>query len=612
MSDPQTQPQQVVPTLTPTGGIAPGLHHIHPAYVVINSVRWLVGLLIAAVVGIAPNLPPLLETLEEQGFGSSLLVIIVPICVVVLVFALVAFFAFIYYKRFLWEITAAELHIYSGIIFKQQVHIPFQRVQSIDFKAGLIERVLGLVRLTVETAGGATNKGVQIPALKLNQAEALRSEVFARKRAAHGSTLISAPSTSPLPPEIPILGHLSDTAHPQQPPLVTAVPGQAQNDGSLTREMEDSLAGVRGILAEDYNETAPIEFEYGLTLKEVILSAISNDHHYLAVLVIVGFLTQIPQYLSLAGSHISNEFERLTEMLKAQALPFLIGMGLALFVAVLLLSVIKSAISFGGFKARRRDGRIEVERGLLQRQYKSVSITRIQSVEVKRGFLRRLIGYAEINLLTVDSANDSQANNGQSATEGLLAHPFVRYSQVDALLAKLLPEFSQRPVAGELKPLPHIALRRAFIRRAVLPNLVIAAALLAAHYLFGGKLEQHWWIGIWTLFTVLLLLSAVGSVLWYRHAGYAYNAAMIAIRQGGYGLKTSYIPRGKIQFATTHENPMQHLAQVASISVRTAAGVGGTTTTLRDLDAAEAAGYLEWARPSTRNQALGQYGTEPA
>ncbi|MDR0350117.1 MAG: PH domain-containing protein, partial [Coriobacteriales bacterium] len=203
------------PILLPGGGIAPGKHHIHPAYVVTSAIRIFFAVIAALFFGFISSILPLMQLIIESG--SIGLIILGAVGLLLLLVALTSGISYLYYRRFFWEITESDLHIYAGIIFKKQIHVPFQRVQSIDFHAGLIDRALGLVKLKVETAGGAANKGVVIPALKLAQAEALRVEVFARKRSLAQARAMQAAATT-APSSVP---QGSQSAHFPPPPPQT-------------------------------------------------------------------------------------------------------------------------------------------------------------------------------------------------------------------------------------------------------------------------------------------------------------------------------------------------------------------------------------------------------
>lgn len=64
---------------------------------------------------------------------------------------------------------------------------------------------------------------------------------------------------------------------------------------------------------------------------------------------------------------------------------------IGIILVVWILSVIGSCIGYGGFRARRRESRIEVEYGLLQHTFQGVDIERVQAVVVTQSFIRRLL-----------------------------------------------------------------------------------------------------------------------------------------------------------------------------------------------------------------------------
>ncbi|MDR1082860.1 MAG: PH domain-containing protein [Coriobacteriales bacterium] len=638
------QSQRPGPTLLPSGGIAPGPHRIHPAYVVINALQAIISIVVLGFVGIGSGLSYLFA---ESGPLASLGVILILGFFFVVVVVLSIIFAIVYYRRFLWEITETDIHIYSGIIFKKQVHIPFQRVQSIDFNAQIVERILGLVKLKIETAGGANNRGVIIPALKLGEAEALRAEVFARKqvsarqqeadlqkkaatmRAARsgfsglGQADVPAASATqvaprfdpqtgqPLPQATAVVSSQGEHARfdPQtgQPLPQSAKAASPSAADTFVQNIGDGAEGLRGIYADEFWEDAPTEYEYGLTAKELFLSAISGDHYLVIFLVLIGLISQAAGVLEFFGFNYLAE-DVISRGFDTSTLPIFIFFIVGFFIFVLILGIINTAISYGSFKARRRGGRIEVERGLLARQYKGVSISRVQSVEIRQGFIRRLMGYAELKLLTIDSmdANSNQQNAQAMQGSGLIIHPFVKVDKIEGILAGIASEFDGRPTETEFKPLPKVALRRSIIRRSIIPGLIYAICVYGVVLLLTripsapSFLMPTVPLALGGLALFLFILQLIGAILWYRHSVFAYNQDMLTLRQGGYSRMTIVIPRRKIQWAATHQNPFQRRAKVATISATTAAGYRGTISTLRDLSLKDADSFLEWVRPHPR------------
>ena len=283
------------------------------------------------------------------------------------------------------------------------------------------------------------------------------------------------------------------------------------------------------------------------------------------------------------------------------------------------LSGISSCINYGGFAARRRESRIEVEHGLLKHTFQGIDIDRVQSVIIKQGFVRRCIGYCEISLGKIDAASsDGDEQQAQSLKQGVVIHPFVKLDRVPEILAGIIPEYSDVP--REARPLPPCALRRGLIRRCLWQGdgfwLAVFVALVQIGFnlmgLFSimhvfdislGQADQVLGIvntGALVLYAVavaLLVLNVVGTVLWYRESSFAFNRRFMQITSGGFSRETTSFPRQKIQYAFTSTNPFQRAAHVTTISARTAAGVGGHTVKLRDVREEDADAWLAWVKP---------------
>ena len=93
----------------------------------------------------------------------------------------------------------------------------------------------------------------------------------------------------------------------------------------------------------------------------------------------------------------------------------------------------------------------------------------------------------------------------------------------------------------------------------------------------------------------------VDAVLWYRRSALGYNRIFMSMTNGGLSVKTSIVPRKKIQYGFIKTNPFQRMAHVAIVNARTAAGVGGTTEVLWDVSEEDAAEWIEWVRPRTES-----------
>jgi putative membrane protein len=582
---------------------------------ILNSLR-IIGTIVILALFLFSRVVP--ESMNSKA-SSELYTTIIGISIILLpvLIILVVTVSYLSYRRFVWEITATDIHIRSGILFKKQVHIPFTRVQSIDFNAGVFERVLGLVKLKIETAGGAANRGVVIPALKLAQAEALRAEVFARRQSSaqqqeaafrQKAAALRQTAAQTGTGQAAIAPRFDPhTGQPLPPPAPSATAADAPTAAdNFVREVGDEMAGLRGIFADNYQENAPIEYEYGLTAKELFFSALSNDGSFLVFFGLAAALA-----VNALGFFVGTVMGRVSDEMFSFVMTVVAIIFVGIFFVSLFLGALSSMVTYGGFKTRRRGGRIEVEHGLTARQYRGVSIVRVQAFEIRQSLIRRLFGYAELKLHIVDSVSaESQQQSKQGQQVGkLVIHPFVKMSKVAGILERLVPEFDARPAVSELQKLPKAALRRSIIRSGVIPGLLyaaVASGVMTFLNLAPGvpvRVAQVVTPALWSLAGLLVVLQLIGGILWYRHAGFVHNRTMLLIRQGGYSQVTTVVPRQKIQWGVTRQNPLQRSGGLATISAVTAAGVGGTSVSLRDLKLTDAYAFLDWLRPRPRDTA---------
>ncbi|GAA1599176.1 PH domain-containing protein [Leucobacter chromiireducens] len=88
-----------------------------------------------------------------------------------------ALFAFRRVRAIGYILREDDLLFRRGIMFERVVAVPYGRLQLVDVTRGPLLRALGLATLKFVTASAAT--GVQLPGLKLDDAEALRDRLVA-------------------------------------------------------------------------------------------------------------------------------------------------------------------------------------------------------------------------------------------------------------------------------------------------------------------------------------------------------------------------------------------------------------------------------------------------
>lgn len=84
--------------------------------------------------------------LQPNPFFLGVILYFIGLCIVTL---------FIY-NNFMYEIDQDGLRIESGVIHKHQVSVPYEQIQNVNIERSLIDRLLGLSRVSIETAGSTS------------------------------------------------------------------------------------------------------------------------------------------------------------------------------------------------------------------------------------------------------------------------------------------------------------------------------------------------------------------------------------------------------------------------------------------------------------------------
>lgn len=614
-------------------------HKLHHSYIWLQTLRTAPAVFLVVVISIAPNLAQLVDAFSS-GYTAiaSLMGLLVFGATLVICGIVMAVLAVQY--RFRWyEFDPLEFGFYSGVLSKKRMHIPYQRVQSVNEKMSLLQRIVGVCTVTIDTAGGASNTALSVAYVERSAAERIRRELFMRKELlSQGMSpeevetyLQSKTAQAIVAGDVPLDATKGAVSGAPVPPWELQaqhavrqeqrVQQQNQVHGSNILDTPTFLVDdVRGIFGKDALETGAITCEYGLTNKELILTALSSKTSFALILIgVVSALAGLVSSFVDLGLVPDEETVYTATWVVMSDVASHLGLLLVIPILFLLLvlwaiSFIGSCLSYAGFRARRRGERVEVERGLITHVFTGIDVDRIQFVSIHQTFLQRLLKCCSVSYGRVSAEEQEMESSSSTATERLIVHPFLPLSKATELVESLTPEYANLP-----KPTVRVApkaLRRALTRHVILQGAgfwlaVITLLTWAALAFFGsevfseepltgltfGWLVQISAISLLVLAAIIALFELVGAVLWYRSASCGWDHGALTIVNGGYSIDRVSVPRPKVQFATLRTNPLQRFAKLATIDVKTAAGTSGKRQRLIDVTATDAEAWLEWARP---------------
>jgi|GEM_PF-3242957 len=562
-----------------------GRHRTSPLSIVTTSAQ---GLLVSVLVGV--SMYASLATEEELGelvaglpFDFALLL---SVGTALLALAIAVAVAAVSWRTRTWELTDTELVLRSGVFVRNERRIPYQRVHSVDLSASVIERILGLVSLKVDTGADAANV---VNSLRRDAAESLKRALFARRALVAKANAASDP----------------------QAPLAADTPcASAEQDARAGIDYEFNLPNAQHVRAAltDFGlgpvfASAAVALGGLLEFGELIFGAYVYD--------------QIALYVeeALGAADALGSFDFLAYV-PAVLLSTLVGV-VAVFAVAWLVSVVMAYVRWGGFVLRRRGRRIEVSCGLLSRSTRAVDLGRVQSVSVDASPIRRALGLVQVAVRTVGSVGGQ--NGDAAARERVVVHPCLPKGEAAAFIAQVLPEFAQVvsvPVDQlGLEALPRVALRRTIVRGGLWALALVACAGLATWGAGVAAQGSSATVGAllsglvafaWVVVVLVCAVMFVVRVLAWRLRRIGTQGSMLVAVDGGLGRHVTYVARPKVQSLTRRVSPLQARSGVATVMARTACISAEPDPKMRDVSEFTAANLMEWARPHYDNAEAAQ------
>jgi membrane protein YdbS with pleckstrin-like domain len=107
----------------------------------------------------------------------------------ILLFVLIAVIGEIWvrmaYNRWFYEFTDSNLKQERGVIWKTYSNVPYERIQNVDIRRGIIARMMGFSTIMIQTAGYSSpmngrgyNAEGYIPAVGVKEAEQIRDFII--------------------------------------------------------------------------------------------------------------------------------------------------------------------------------------------------------------------------------------------------------------------------------------------------------------------------------------------------------------------------------------------------------------------------------------------------
>lgn len=245
--------------------------------------------------------------------------------------------------RFLYKVEDGLIHIKSGIFVRKNLYLTKDRIQVIDITAGVVQRIFGLVRLDIQTAG-ASSRAAAIEAITREKAEEINRLLRQGKPKSSDENI--------------------EGAYPQAQP-----------------EIKKTIT---------------------LPHKELLIAASTSGSFGIALSVIGTVFSQVEPLIS-----ESQFYDYFYSLLPSQTdAMFYMALIAGFVVFAWLLSFFGTLFNYGNFTLEVEEKEVVVSRGIFEKKRVTVPFNRIQAIHISEGIIRQPLGYASVHLESAGYGDD--------------------------------------------------------------------------------------------------------------------------------------------------------------------------------------------------------------
>ncbi|KMJ56849.1 hypothetical protein AB685_19170 [Bacillus sp. LL01] len=281
--------------------------------------------------------------------------------------------------RFYYWIEDGELRMEYGVIVKQRRFIPQERIQTLDTSEGIIQRIFGLVKVQVETAGGGTEAEASLTAVTKEEASRLREALLYKK---HQET-----------------------------------PGEERERSVENETYEEVLAD------------APPKPTFTVSWKTLFIVGTTSGGIGVVLSAVIAFTSQFDQIVP-----YEDIIDRFGMVLQTSVFLIASIVFLVLFLSWLI-SIIMTMFKYGNFTVVKNKDELLISRGIIEKRQLTISLERIQAIRITQNILRQPFGFATVY---VESAGSS---GGKEADFSTILFPLVNVSEMEGLLREFVPSY---------------------------------------------------------------------------------------------------------------------------------------------------------------------------
>ncbi|TES50435.1 hypothetical protein E2L03_00435 [Shouchella lehensis] len=288
-------------------------------------------------------------------------------------------FSWLSWYKFRYSLEEGELYVEQGVFVKKKRYIQKKRVQAINISAGVLQRIFGLVKVNIDTAGGGMEAEAELVAVTKKEADSIRTLLLKEPRAA----------TQPN-------GEEEDM----------------NDEGEPLDEIEQTPRTV-----------------WQLGKRRLVYTALTSSSVGLVLSAVIALLSQTAQFIP--DSIYEDTFETVVSL----SMLLLIGMAIVVLILSWFISSIITIVTYGNFHIETYDKEMVIQRGLLEKRQLTLAYSRITAIRVIRSVIRQPFGFVSVYVESAGGGN----NNEQGST---LLVPLIHKRDLQGFLETVVPDYA--------------------------------------------------------------------------------------------------------------------------------------------------------------------------
>ncbi len=317
------------------------------------------------------------------------------------------------YVYFTYYITPDEVVIRSGILSRKQRNIPIARVQNVESSQNFLQRLLGLVKIRIETAGGGETEGL-LEFVSKKEAEMINQIIDSYK------ARLEEAAANPM-------------------------------EGGPSRHSAD----INFIESNKTNRTSQKDsLIFSMSLWDVTLYGMLRLRP--TILILFAWLFSMSQQFGFYDFDDlpTDDIEGYIQSIDiATLIAYLIVGVIAFLIASWLIDIALTINKYYGFKLSKESGKLHTEFGLLGKKKGTIPLEKLQMTVIFTNAIRRKLGFYGLKLETA----------GFAAQQGKVSEVAVPFTKFERLL-RIAKDVTKIEYPDELINVSRKTIRRAMVR----------------------------------------------------------------------------------------------------------------------------------------------------